>query len=159
VVRAQLSVVEVRAVRRGHPPGSTSAVPCSDAIRAPSALSVATTTVPTCVPDQQSRDPLGRTRHWYAAVALHGAGVDYREIEAAVEAIVPATGYRRIYPRRRRLAWVKEGQACGAGCAAGTVVERGSEPLIFVAPRAGDRGLSGFNVRGMIKNIGTQGKG
>ena len=31
-------------------------------------------------------------------VALHGAGVDYREIEAAVEAIVPATGYRRIYP-------------------------------------------------------------
>jgi hypothetical protein len=90
---------------------------------------------------------------------LHGAGVDYREIEAAVEAIVPATGYRRIYPRRRRLAWVKEGQACGAGCAAGTVVERGSEPLIFVAPRAGDRGLSGFNVRGMIKNIGTQGKG
>ena len=31
-------------------------------------------------------------------VALHGAGVDYREIEAAVEAIVPATGYQRIYP-------------------------------------------------------------
>ena len=31
-------------------------------------------------------------------VALHGAGVDHREIEAAVEAIVPDTGYRRIYP-------------------------------------------------------------
>jgi pimeloyl-ACP methyl ester carboxylesterase len=31
-------------------------------------------------------------------VALHGAGVDHREIEAAIEAIVPATGYRRIYP-------------------------------------------------------------
>lgn len=31
-------------------------------------------------------------------VALHGAGVDHREIEAAVEAIVPGTGYRRIYP-------------------------------------------------------------
>ena len=31
-------------------------------------------------------------------VALHGAGVDHREIEAAVEAIVPASGYRRIYP-------------------------------------------------------------
>ena len=31
-------------------------------------------------------------------VALHGAGVDHREIEAAVEATVPATGYRRIYP-------------------------------------------------------------
>ena len=31
-------------------------------------------------------------------VALHGAGVDHREVEAAVEAIVPATGYRRIYP-------------------------------------------------------------
>jgi pimeloyl-ACP methyl ester carboxylesterase len=30
-------------------------------------------------------------------VALHGAGVDHREIEAAVEAVVPA-GYRRIYP-------------------------------------------------------------
>ena len=30
-------------------------------------------------------------------VALHGAGVDHREIEAAVEAVVP-TGYRRIYP-------------------------------------------------------------
>jgi pimeloyl-ACP methyl ester carboxylesterase len=31
-------------------------------------------------------------------LALHGAGVDHREIEAAVEAIVPDTGYRRIYP-------------------------------------------------------------
>jgi pimeloyl-ACP methyl ester carboxylesterase len=31
-------------------------------------------------------------------VALHGAGVDHREIEAALEAIVPDTGYRRIYP-------------------------------------------------------------
>ena len=30
-------------------------------------------------------------------VALHGAGVDHREMEAAVEAVVPA-GYRRIYP-------------------------------------------------------------
>jgi len=31
-------------------------------------------------------------------VALHGAGVDHREIEAAVEAILPESGYRRIYP-------------------------------------------------------------
>jgi pimeloyl-ACP methyl ester carboxylesterase len=31
-------------------------------------------------------------------VALHGAGVDHREIEAAVEAIVPDDGFRRIYP-------------------------------------------------------------
>ena len=31
-------------------------------------------------------------------VALHGAGVDHREIEAAVEAVIPSTGYRRIYP-------------------------------------------------------------
>jgi pimeloyl-ACP methyl ester carboxylesterase len=31
-------------------------------------------------------------------VALHGAGVDHREIEAAVEAIVHGEGYRRIYP-------------------------------------------------------------
>ena len=31
-------------------------------------------------------------------VALHGAGVDHREIEAAIEAVVPAAGYRRIYP-------------------------------------------------------------
>ena len=31
-------------------------------------------------------------------VALHGAGVDHREIEAAVEAVVPGTGFRRIYP-------------------------------------------------------------
>ena len=31
-------------------------------------------------------------------VALHGSGVDHREIEAAIEAIVPDTGYRRIYP-------------------------------------------------------------
>jgi pimeloyl-ACP methyl ester carboxylesterase len=31
-------------------------------------------------------------------VALHGAGVDHHEIEAAVEAIVPGAGYRRIYP-------------------------------------------------------------
>src|SRR6476646_5667340 len=31
-------------------------------------------------------------------VALHGTGVDHREIEAAVEAVIPSTGYRRIYP-------------------------------------------------------------
>ncbi len=31
-------------------------------------------------------------------VALHGAGVDHREIEAAIEAVVPSVGYRRIYP-------------------------------------------------------------
>jgi pimeloyl-ACP methyl ester carboxylesterase len=33
-------------------------------------------------------------------VALHGAGVDHREIEAAVEAIIPGMGlgFRRIYP-------------------------------------------------------------
>jgi len=31
-------------------------------------------------------------------VALHGAGVDHREIEAAVEAVIPGDGYRRIYP-------------------------------------------------------------
>lgn len=31
-------------------------------------------------------------------VALHGAGVDHREIEAALEAVIPGTGYRRIYP-------------------------------------------------------------
>jgi pimeloyl-ACP methyl ester carboxylesterase len=31
-------------------------------------------------------------------IALHGAGVDHREIEAALEAVVPARGYRRIYP-------------------------------------------------------------
>jgi pimeloyl-ACP methyl ester carboxylesterase len=31
-------------------------------------------------------------------VALHGAGVDHREIEAAIEAITPGRGYRRIYP-------------------------------------------------------------
>jgi pimeloyl-ACP methyl ester carboxylesterase len=31
-------------------------------------------------------------------VALHGAGVDHREIEAAIEVVVPDAGYRRIYP-------------------------------------------------------------
>ena len=31
-------------------------------------------------------------------VALHGAGVDHRELEAAIEAVVPGDGYRRIYP-------------------------------------------------------------
>jgi pimeloyl-ACP methyl ester carboxylesterase len=31
-------------------------------------------------------------------VALHGAGVDHRDIEAAIEAVVPGQGYRRIYP-------------------------------------------------------------
>lgn len=31
-------------------------------------------------------------------LALHGAGVDHREIQAALEAVVPATGYRRICP-------------------------------------------------------------
>ena len=31
-------------------------------------------------------------------VALHGAGVDHREIQVAVEPVVPGSGYRRIYP-------------------------------------------------------------
>jgi pimeloyl-ACP methyl ester carboxylesterase len=31
-------------------------------------------------------------------IALHGAGVDHREIEAAIEAVIPDDGYRRIYP-------------------------------------------------------------
>lgn len=31
-------------------------------------------------------------------VALHGAGVDHRDIETAIEGAVPSTGYRRIYP-------------------------------------------------------------
>ncbi|WP_411699128.1 alpha/beta fold hydrolase [Conyzicola sp.] len=31
-------------------------------------------------------------------VALHGAGVDHREIEAAIEAVLPRVGFRRIYP-------------------------------------------------------------
>ncbi|MDJ0357448.1 alpha/beta hydrolase [Paenarthrobacter sp. PH39-S1] len=31
-------------------------------------------------------------------VALHGVGVDHGEIEAAIEAIVPGSGNRRIYP-------------------------------------------------------------
>lgn len=31
-------------------------------------------------------------------LALHGVGVDHREIEAALEAVVPDAGYRRIYP-------------------------------------------------------------
>lgn len=31
-------------------------------------------------------------------IGLHGAGVDHREIEAAIEAVVPTEGYRRIYP-------------------------------------------------------------
>jgi pimeloyl-ACP methyl ester carboxylesterase len=30
-------------------------------------------------------------------VALHGSGVDHREIEVALEAIVPRSGYRRVY--------------------------------------------------------------
>ena len=46
----------------------------------------------------------GAVIHWaehgdgVPLVALHGAGVDHREIEAAIEAIVPRAGYRRIYP-------------------------------------------------------------
>ena len=31
-------------------------------------------------------------------VALHGVGVDHREIEAAIDAVVPGSRYRRIYP-------------------------------------------------------------
>lgn len=30
-------------------------------------------------------------------VVLHGAGVDHRDIEVAIEGVVPRTGYRRIY--------------------------------------------------------------
>jgi pimeloyl-ACP methyl ester carboxylesterase len=30
-------------------------------------------------------------------VAMHGAGVDHADIEAAIEPIIPSTGYRRIY--------------------------------------------------------------
>jgi pimeloyl-ACP methyl ester carboxylesterase len=33
-----------------------------------------------------------------ALIALHGAGVDHREVEAACEELLPARGYRRIYP-------------------------------------------------------------
>jgi pimeloyl-ACP methyl ester carboxylesterase len=36
--------------------------------------------------------------HGVPLVALHGAGVDHCEIEAAIETAVPAVGYRRIYP-------------------------------------------------------------
>jgi pimeloyl-ACP methyl ester carboxylesterase len=32
-----------------------------------------------------------------ALVALHGAGVDHRDIATAIEQVVPKTGYRRIY--------------------------------------------------------------
>lgn len=31
-------------------------------------------------------------------VTLHGAGVDHREVEAALEAVIPNEGYRRVYP-------------------------------------------------------------
>jgi len=31
-------------------------------------------------------------------IALHGTGVDHREIEAAIEAVVPGAGFQRIYP-------------------------------------------------------------
>lgn len=31
-------------------------------------------------------------------IALHGAGVDHGDIESALEAVLPDTGYRRIYP-------------------------------------------------------------
>lgn len=31
-------------------------------------------------------------------IALHGAGVDHREIEAVIEAVFPGSPYRRIYP-------------------------------------------------------------
>ena len=47
---------------------------------------------------QQSPGPLRRAWQRRALVALHGAGVDHREIEAAIEAVVPSVGYRRIYP-------------------------------------------------------------
>lgn len=30
--------------------------------------------------------------------ALHGAGADHRDIEAAIEPVIPRAGYRRIYP-------------------------------------------------------------
>jgi pimeloyl-ACP methyl ester carboxylesterase len=50
------------------------------------------------VPDQRSRVHYVEHGSGVPLVALHGAGVDHREIEAAIEAIVPGTGYRRIYP-------------------------------------------------------------
>jgi pimeloyl-ACP methyl ester carboxylesterase len=31
-------------------------------------------------------------------VALHGAGVDHRDVQAAIETVIPREGYRRIYP-------------------------------------------------------------
>lgn len=31
-------------------------------------------------------------------IALHGAGVDHRDIESALEAVLPDNGYRRVYP-------------------------------------------------------------
>jgi hypothetical protein len=51
-------------------------------------------------------------------VALHGAGVDHREIEAALEAVIPGTGYRRrqaagsrATSRRRPVSARRAGQA------------------------------------------------
>jgi pimeloyl-ACP methyl ester carboxylesterase len=55
---------------------------------------------PVLIPRDEIQDvPVHHVEHGSGIplVALHGVGVDHREIEAAVEAVVPA-GYRRIYP-------------------------------------------------------------
>lgn len=44
--------------------------------------------------------PISYTEHGRGIplVALHGVGVDSRELEAALEPVLPHTGYRRVYP-------------------------------------------------------------
>ena len=83
-------------------------------------------------------------------LALHGAGVDHREIEVAIEAVVPRAGYRRIYPD---LPGMGRSTATGLGCnddvvaLLGEFIDRlGAGPVLFVGHSYGAylaRGVAG----------------
>ena len=90
-------------------------------------------------------------------VALHGAGVDHREIEAALEAVIPATGYRRIYPDLPGM-----GRSTASGLSSNTDVitllstfldQLGAGPVLLVGHSYGAyiaRGLAAANPDGVL---------
>lgn len=84
-------------------------------------------------------------------VALHGGGVDHGEIEAAVEAVVPDPGYRRIYPdlpgMGRSTADGLTGNDGVVGVLAGFVDRLGAGPVLLLGHSYGAYLASGVTAR------------
>lgn len=107
-------------------------------------------------------------------VALHGVGVDHREMEAAIEAVVPGGGYRRIYPDLPGMGGSPaDGLTCnddvvavlaefvgsvagGAGAAARPLLRRPPGPRCRRAPtRGGARPGAGFDEYFVVRTPAT----